>query len=618
MAVAAACCVARPGSAAQLTARVRVESTTVHVGEPFRFQIEVGGSGSDNAGQPDMSVVSGFTVQPGGRSVQTTIINWRTSKTVIFNYTLTAQKPGVLTIPAITVKAGTLTARTRPMTIQVLDVSKSSSTDVGLDMKLSTEKCYVGQPVTLTVTWYVLKQVNGFNFSLPVLDDPRFKVKIPSPALTRANMREYVKLTAGRHEIIAHQGNGVFSGKQCLKIRFSVTLIPQRTGSILLPRATVFCGLVIGYRRSNRHADPFFDNDPFFNDFFGRRKKPILRKVSVASNQPALLVKPLPEAGRPGNFTGLVGRYSIIASARPTRVNVGDPITLTIQIAGPDYMDNVELPPLDRMPGFAGNFKIPSDMAAPKINGPVKTYTQTIRAISAMVKEIPPVVLPYFDAANGRYALAKSAPIPLRVTATRVVTARDAEGGSGPMRQARTRLQAVKQGIAYNYEGPAVLEDQDYGPGKWLATPALLALLFLPPGLYLVLLVTATMVRRRNADPAAVLARGAYSAFKRELARIRRTETQPDAGEVHDAVMQALRLYLGHRLGLPPAALTFNDAGERLEQAGVSSQVLARLRELMHACEASRYGGGAAAAAGVAGLVDQCLEIVESLERSLR
>src|SRR5262245_6018297 len=41
-----------------------------------------------------------------------------------------------------------------------------------------------------------------------------------------------------------------------------------------------------------------------------------------------------PVAGRPEDFSGLVGVYRISSSASPTEVNVEDPLTLTVRITG--------------------------------------------------------------------------------------------------------------------------------------------------------------------------------------------------------------------------------------------------------------------------------------------
>ena len=87
------------------------------------------------------------------------------------------------------------------------------------------------------------------------------------------------------------------------------------------------------------------------------------RKLVVPSNELNLEVLPLPEP-RPPSFTGLVGAYSIETAAAPTEVNVGDPITLTIRIRGPEPLENIPAPALHTQQSLVEDFKVSAAPAA--------------------------------------------------------------------------------------------------------------------------------------------------------------------------------------------------------------------------------------------------------------
>src|SRR5690606_34729625 len=73
--------------------------------------------------------------------------------------------------------------------------------------------------------------------------------------------------------------------------------------------------------------------DDFFGDsFFGSKRG--YEHLAIPSNPLSLEVLPLPEQGRPAEFTGLIGEFRFEAQAAPTEVSVGDPITLTIRVSG--------------------------------------------------------------------------------------------------------------------------------------------------------------------------------------------------------------------------------------------------------------------------------------------
>jgi hypothetical protein len=146
-----------------LSADAVVERSSVFVGEPFIFQIQV--SGSENPERPDLSEITDFIVEyHGGQansSRSVTIINGRMTQNVkqgyVFSYQLIPKRTGKLLLPSVTVHANGQSAQTNPV---VMHVQKPAETDdFKLRIDLSKQECYVGEPVTLTVTWYLGKDV---------------------------------------------------------------------------------------------------------------------------------------------------------------------------------------------------------------------------------------------------------------------------------------------------------------------------------------------------------------------------------------------------------------------------------------------------------------------------
>ena len=161
-----------------LEAKALVERSDPYVGETFIFQIQV--SGSENPEQPNLSHLMDFTVEyQGGQqnsSRSVTIINGKVTQDVkegyFFNYRLIPKREGRLTIPSITVTADNLSAKTSPV---VINAQKPLETDdFKLRLQLTKGRCYVGEPLILSVTWYLGKDVRDFNFTLPLLDDNTF------------------------------------------------------------------------------------------------------------------------------------------------------------------------------------------------------------------------------------------------------------------------------------------------------------------------------------------------------------------------------------------------------------------------------------------------------------
>jgi len=572
-----------------LSAVAGADSREVFKGEPFRFQVQV--SGSEQPGKPDLSRLQDFQVRElGGQqnsSHSVSIINGRMSQVThlgyIFSYELTPVREGRLTIPAIAVQASGQTVFTNPVPVFVKKPVETG--DFKLRLKLSRSECYVGQPVILTVTWYLGKDVKGFSFALPVLHNK--SIAFEDPKVDTDNGGQFYRIPLGGHEVVGIKGRGRIGGREYATITFQKVLTPRVPGPVRIEPATVVCEALTGYRRSrmNGFFDDRFFKDFFNDDFFGGGRSGVYQKIVVPSNALNLRVSALPPEGRPKNFAGHVGEYRIEATATPTEASVGDPITLTLTMSGPEYLEHVSMPPLNRQASLTRDFKIPREMASGRVTGGKKIFTQTIRALRPDVRRIPSIELPYFDTRSGRYRIARTAPIPIRIKATRIITARDAEGRT--LSPSGGEVEAWTRGIAFNYEDRDSLEDQRYGPDVWLGSRAWIAILFLPPFGYAGLLTGAFVVRRRRADPGAVRSRKAYGKFVKALSGLPRERPE----QVWEPILDAMRNYLGDKCGIPPGALTFQDAEGPLKARGVDSRTLEELGAFFRRCEAGRYAG---------------------------
>lgn len=599
--------------AEELSVGIAVEKEEVYVGESFVMQIQV--KGHDTPDKPDVSGIVDFKVQEAGSrqnsSSSMSIINGRMTRNVsrgyIFSYKLTPKRAGRLSIPSFKVVAGGKSVRTQVSFIKAIKPVETD--DFKLMMKLSTDKCYVGQPITLDVTWYIGKDVEKYQFNLPVLSDKRFDVVDFDIPIDPRRRDKYISIPVEDTEIYGIKEKGTFDGREFLTVHFKKILIPKTSGTLEIPQGTVTCNARVGYKNSRRTRDPF-------DSFFGRRRRAIYKKFVVPSNRPVLNVSDLPKKNRPDGFTGLIGRYNIIANATPTEVNVGDPITLNIVVSGPDYLENVELTGLHQQSALTGDFKIPVEMAPGKVEGNRKTFTQTFRAKHPDVQMIPPIELPYFDAEKGKYAVARTKPIPLTVKATRVVTAMDAEGHI-VAEETKTELESWAEGIAHNYEDLSALENQDHGPFVWIDSPLWMALIGLPPMIYLVLLGGVVIIRKHQADPAAREARQAYSELVAQLNKLRK-KPPSNSLETFTQLLEAIRRYLGSKLRLSAGALTFKDVELKLHNNGVLPEVTQALRKVFDQSEAGRYAGGSNAEHNVSSIIEDILVIAKKLERKLK
>ena len=573
-------CAAAPGMAQNVSVQAAVERAEVYVGEPFRFRIAV--SGSDQVVAPDLEPVAGFSVRalgggPNNSEIVTTI-NGNTTRQVnrgyVLNFELTAAAAGELTIPALALQVEGQVQATRPIRIRAR--APQPIEDYRLQLALDREQVWVGEPVLLTTTWLWNAELGPervHGFSHPVLDGAAKRglgYEHRAPAGAR---NDPVRLPVAGREVLWQRGQTRIDGERFASLSFATTLLPEQPGQLHVGSATVVFEGVAGYRT--------------VRDFFGRNvRQPVRERFVVPSNELQLRVKALPERGRPADFSGLVGRFEIVALAAPLEVKVGDPMELTVTVTGSGDLRRLQAPDLTRMSGFR-DFRVSED-SPPALTVERATIRHTLRALHHEVAEIPALRISVFDVDSGGYAELASEPIPITVHPTREVTLLDVEGtaaGGATNGTPGGPVASSREGLAHNYAGPMLMVDQRFEPLAFAASPGGLLALFAAPLLLAGVLggLTLRRLRGRPWRPGAA------------LANLRRTVSA--AGSAADAplLLGALREYLADSLRTGNAVHGFAEIADALRDRGVGESALEELRLLFASLEAARYGGVAAA-----------------------
>ncbi len=153
----------------------------------------------------------------------------------------------------------------------------------------------------------------------------------------------------GGNQVLRTDSDG--NEREYLLYEIEATVYPNRPGQIDADDVRILLNYPLELGRSRSPFSLLDDDDfPFggspFGDSFFRgfgstlkvtKSKPIVAEATVEQ----ITVKPIPGQGRPEDYRGAVGQYSIITQAKPTRVKVGDPITLHIGVDGTGPMDLV-------------------------------------------------------------------------------------------------------------------------------------------------------------------------------------------------------------------------------------------------------------------------------------
>ena len=157
-------------------------------------------------------------------------------------------------------------------------------------------------------------------------------------------------------------------------------LSPQRTGQIVIAPATLILPIPRG-------------------------------RKTLKTNPLKLTVQPLPETGKPSQFSGAVGEYQISAYVDRSAIETGRALTLSVQISGRGSMQTVTAPKLPTIPGVVVNGPNLVEGATPT----TRTYAYALIPARSGTLRIPAIAYIYFDPSRAVYATAQTAPIPVSV-----------------------------------------------------------------------------------------------------------------------------------------------------------------------------------------------------------
>jgi len=583
MAAVVAATVGRPVEGVAVTAKV--SSREVLPGEVFQLEIEVEGDASVSAPElpttPDFQIAL-VTPNPS-RSSFTQIINGRiTSRTTLtYVYEVRARRAGRLTIPAIGVKIGGKVYKTAPITIVAV---KSETGDLlFVEFAADRESVYVEQPFELTLRiwvrpfrqgdvklngnqmWGLLKRGSAFGPFAKQAATNKFQVR---RALRKDRQGQ-------EHEYYLYQARQ--------KVR------PDKPGPYRPEPVSINMNYPVRLRRS----------------VFGDLRMERGRRLAEQARPPDIVVKAVPDEGRPPTYNGAIGRYTWKVWADRTDVRRGQLITLNMEIGGEGLLERVPAPPLAKVPELAKGFKVLDEQLAGEVKEGKKVYRQKIRATDEDVEAIPPIPFVFFDPdadqGKGRFVTVKSEPIPVTVHAAESLSPDEIVVPAAIGSVQSSLLTEAADSIRANYaEADAVLASQVFAPGPgWAVSVAL------PPVVWLVGWLLRRRSDRLRTDVALSRRRGARRSAEQRLGSAR-TSADP-AGQVAEALLN----YVADRANLPAGGLTRTDAVNQIRDDGAPDETIEGVNQLLAACEAARYAGVAASNDTLMTQAEQCLRQLE-------
>lgn len=557
-----------------------IETGEARVGDQINLSFTVQNGSLENLALP---VVDGLSIMGPSTESNMSIINGAMSTSVTMTFTVTPTHAGNFVIPAFDIPSGGQVLHTRPMNLHVVENgpvtsvprsirppataspggfpfgnpspnpapsapdtpatppaggsdtvnvpqdSNGQASKVFIVITPKTTDAYVGESIPLKIEFYIDREVDAPQDSLPTIKGSDF-------LMNALSMR--------------YQQDEVGLGDQAYHRETWFTAIDA-------PKAGDF-PLQMERDTYWTKASNATQTDPFGNLFLLR---PRLMHGSISSNNFTIHVHPLPEEGRPANFSGAIGQFKVTAEVSPQTTGVGEPINIRYIINGQGNFDYVKAPVLAPDPNWKAY--VPESKTEYQDEAHVtatKIFNQAVIPQKGGILTLPSASFSYFDPTQKQYV---TTPIPLpSITVTGSATppppaipstAGSAPDVPAPAEPGTNNLAANRASLGHLHP---TLREGGSRIGFWM--------LQLVVGLILAAGVVALVFRR---SPSAEKVRAERLRQEKNVrhyeAAMHEAVKRDDAPAFFMAARHAIQWQLSHRWKITPEAITLAEIRER-------------------------------------------------------
>jgi hypothetical protein len=478
-----------------------LSSGLVKLGSEVRWELQV--RGAEQAELLELPRVEGLEISAPSRpriSRQSFFDGRRSTSWTDTSWSILVRPLGLgeFSIPPARLKLDGREVKTDELSLKV--VRDMRGLDLGyFEAKELPARIYEGQPfeINLTFGWDSKLGVQRARLILPWWDRLRGVVELAAPPRDLSSQEIRFGLNSRSQIQVEELSAATRAGVKNRAFRLRKRFLAARPGKLEFPESYLEFAELTGASRLGQTFEEYYVHLPAFS----------------------VEVSPIPEEGRPFEWTGAVGQLFVDRRVDRRDVDVGDSIELTLSWTGSANLEFFEPPDLSRVDDFHGFRQLG---VSDQFLGDERRVTYDLVPTTPELTEIPPVPLWTFDPGLEGWRKVESESVPIRVRALAQSTELEAEGRERPVRDIRD----------------LAVEPVARRPWSRPGTGALAGAAVFVPALWL---LARTLVRRRG-DPDAPEQRRRRRA-RRKLARelgAARTSAQQSA---------ALQTFLAGRTG---------------------------------------------------------------------
>lgn len=568
----------------------QVSSTELRVGEPARFVVSVSG---DDASDPRIPQVAGLRIEHLGQTRSISITNGQVAQSVEHVFVVVAERPGDYTIPAI--RLGD--SATEPVHVHASangpaasapNARSSSAPSRASDrafvrVRVAPSEAVVGEAIPVRVRAY-FRPGTSAAIGPPTFDNDAFLVE---------GLRDGV------------QGEETVRGEPYGTMTWTGTVTPLVEGeqdlAVDVPVQIEWRDVVEGRGPSPDDliaqffggASPFGSSSLFGSGSFGPSLGPVRTAELTLEHTDRLSVVPLPAEGKPADFGGAVGNFTITSELDQSEIALGEPATMTVRVSGRGNFDRVVPAMLedgDQLRAYAATNEMAPTGSDARTG--TKTFRQSLVPTVAGELTLPATTLSFYDPARHAYETVSTEPLSLVV--------RPSENGETIARDLGEVAPA--DGLARTTRGAAAVASLlPLRRTRWI---------FAFPALVMALAIVLPIVLRRGvrAWAAREAERRARRAIHRYLGVAASAARSGDVRTFYASSRSALQERLARVFEMPAAAITLAEIESGL------AEVPDDLRTVFERADALDYAGATPSEHDLALFTERVRALLRDLE----
>ncbi|MGB5106655.1 MAG: BatD family protein [Candidatus Zixiibacteriota bacterium] len=574
----------------------RVDRTEVSQDENVEYSVEIGGDVSNfpNVALPKLA---DFDVFSSGTSQSFTWINGKSQNTKRYVFRLSPKRAGRLEVPAFALDIDGKRYMTQAQYVQVSPGRGGSQArnsnpnpqprqrqaqgaitrdDLFIRTVADKDTVYVNEQITLSFKFFQgIELLQNPDYQAP--QKTGFWVEDLGP------QKSSYQTVAGRDYRVTEIKTGLF---------------PTSSGVQTIGSATLTC--LVQDRPRNR--DPF----SIFNNFgvFGETKS-----VKLASDPIEIVALPLPTRGKPVDFGGAVGQFTMSTSVDKTTVPVNEPITMTVRISGIGNVKTIGMPTIPEIPDFR-TYQAGDSENIERVNyelGGSKIYEQVFIPKRAGTYTIPGLSFSYFDPKAKSYKTLTSEPIRVEATPSQ-------DRFASQLQNLQTnRIDLAAKDIRYLKTEAGNLNSRRSQP--LAMSPLFLAFYLIPVLGYIAVIQQQRRKERFETDHGFRRLKQARKMAEGRLAKAKAHLSSKDPDAFYTETNRSLIDYFADRYNLPAFGLTA-DKIKAFAAGKQSDQLIAKMLELLQQCDFGRFAPGGSEHSQMQKLWEDARQLIIDLEKT--